>query len=385
VIRAILLAGIICVFAALGQRSSPAGRLPALAEGVERIEFRKAPPSCEQAIKELGLQGQPVDCEEPRPPTYDPPEIHGPYRLIPATYVGPLIYQDDPAPAFPVGIVSDEVQVLRGSSLYREPAWMPDGYKVTTLRTGKTGSEDALGALYDGPGQPISISWVRRYTWPIDVILPRPDSVLMFEAITVDGRKGILWYPKPGLSAPSHLTTALSYVEKGVQITVVGEDLDPRVAEPIALSIACGASCLPPQTSVDLMSSVANTHGYAVSEGPSLATSSAGYTDDEHRIIAGLGVTSAKVTTWWHGSAYGEAALDLRHPDPDPATANTNVYFMSWPWSGSGTMLAARRDRQLLHLSACLQPQRFPLHRTIRASERRWSERSWPPYLRPPR
>ena len=344
----LLLGSMVLAVILLPPRASLAPPTPASAQGGERVEFRKAPPSCEQSIKELGLEGQPVDCKEPPPPTFDPPQVHGPYRLIPATYVGPLTYHDDPPPAFPLGVVSDDVQALKRSSLYREPAWMPEGYVLKILKTGATGSEDALGALFEGPGQPISISWVRRYTSPVDVILPDPESILTFEAITIDGKPGILWYPKPGSPMASYLTTALSYIEDGVEITVMGEQLHPEVARKIALSIACGAQCVQSQPSALSAGTVATTPAApaAASLGrtpdgtPTLSPQ--GYVDDEHRVISGLAITRVKVMSWWdHASSYGEAALDLTHPDGPDATASTDVYFMSWPWSGSGRMFAA--------------------------------------------
>jgi hypothetical protein len=156
--RLLLLAMAICAVFTIEQGPRLLGSVPAAAQPTERLEFRHAFPSCAQAMKELHLEGQPVNCEEPPPPTYDPPQMHGPYRLIAPTYVGPLTYRDDPAPAFPVGVVSEDRQALQRSPLYRPPAWMPQGYGLQTLRTGDTGSEDALAASYTGPGRPVSIT-----------------------------------------------------------------------------------------------------------------------------------------------------------------------------------------------------------------------------------
>ena len=137
--RLLLLGTIVCAVVAAGQRPHLAGPAPAAAQAGERVEFREAPPSCAQAIKDLHLEGQPVDCEEPPLPTYDPPQMHGPYRLIAPTYVGPLTYRDDPAPAFPVGAVSEDREVLQRSPLYRPPAWLPKGYHPGDLEDRRHG------------------------------------------------------------------------------------------------------------------------------------------------------------------------------------------------------------------------------------------------------
>jgi len=352
--RRVLLLGIVtCAVFAIGQGPHFAGSAPAAAQPTERVEFREAPPSCAQAIKDLHLEGQAVNCEEPPPPTYDPPQMHGPYRLIAPTYVGPLTYRDDPAPAFPVGVVSEDREVVQRSPLYRPPAWLPQGYAPETLMTGDTGSEDALGALYSGPGEPVWITWVRRYTRPIDVILPNPDSVLMFEPVTVDGKPGILWYPKTGSSVASGLTTSLSYMEGDVEITVMGEELDPETAKGIALSIACGAACMPSGPSglgvgdASQAQSADSSPSPAGSGGDTLTT----VPPTEYRILAGLATASDTVNVsyqddpnnpYWHGFSYGEAALDLT--DPDGNTDQRWVYFLTYQYSGTAWLTATTVD-----------------------------------------
>lgn len=115
------------------------------AQVVQRVGFRSPPPSCEQAIKELGLQGQPVNCEEPPPSTYDPPQMDGKYRLFPESYVGPLTYQDS-ADTAPPGIVSDDPETIKASSMWAEPAWLPDGYALSAINTNDADSEHVIAA-----------------------------------------------------------------------------------------------------------------------------------------------------------------------------------------------------------------------------------------------
>jgi hypothetical protein len=281
--------------------------------------------------------------------------MHGPYRLIAPTYVGPLTYRDDPAPAFPVGVVSEDREVVQRSPLYRPPAWMPQGYGLETLKTGDTGSEDALGALYTGPGEPVSITWLRRYTHPIDVILPNPDSVLVFEAVTVDGNPGILWYPEPGSLRASGLTTSLSFMEGDVEITVMGENLDPEAAKGIALSVACGAACAPHEPNGPGIGDVpqAQSAGTAPSPGGSGGGGLTDVTPTEYRIMAGLATASDIVNVsyyssqepYWHGFVdpdYDEAALDLT--DPAGNTDQRWAYFLSYQFSGTAWLTASTQD-----------------------------------------
>ena len=354
--RLLFLAIILCAALPVGQEPGWQGATEAAAHGTERVEFREAPPSCAQSIKELHLEGQPVSCEEPRPPTYDPPEMHGPYRLIEPTYVGPLTYRDDPAPNFPVGVVSEDREVLQRSSLYRSPAWLPEGYALEALATGDTGSEDVLSALHTGTGQPVSIIWIRRYTWPLNVILPGPDSVLEFEALTIGDSPAILWYPKSGSSAASYLTTALSYVEGDVEVTVMGQQLGPEIAKAVAVSMACGAGCVSAELR-DQQESLAGTQSMSAAASPADAHPQTALVllSSEARILEGLGTPEFVMVSYhgppensyWHGFIdgppynYNEAALDLT--DPDGTSEYTNVYYLAW-LDAPGASITARTE-----------------------------------------
>jgi len=311
--------------------------LPLSAQGTERVEFREPPPSCEQAIKELGLEGQPVHCIEPPASTYDPPRIHGKYRLYPESYVGPLTYEDMPDSA-PPGVVSGDIQAIAASSLYLEPAWLPEGYARSSVSTRGYDSEHVIVAVYTGPGDPIRVNRVRRFTWPIDIILPAGESFTIFETPVLEGIPAVLYYPKPGSVVGSDLTV-LSFVDGNVETTVLGDHLHPDMATRIALSLICGASCVPPSSAVGAPGAL------AVETARTSAPPSLGFIDDEHRVISGLAITRVMVTSWWdHGSSYAEAALDLQHPDGYLATGGIDVYVMTWPWSGSGWMSFATQE-----------------------------------------
>lgn len=356
--RLLLLATLALAVLVLAQAPPPIPVPSVSAETTERMEFREPPPSCAQAIKELGLDEQPVHCEEPPAPTYDPPHVHGSYRLYPESYVGPLTYEDMPDTA-PQGVVSVNIEVISESSLYAEPPWLPQGYALSSLSIHGYDSEHVIAALYEGPADAIGINRVRQFTWPIDIILPAGDSFTIFETPTLQGVPAVLYYPKPGALLGSDLTV-LSFVQGDVETTVLGDHLDPGTATRIALFLICGASCVSPaaagRQAVDGTMSGASPQPAAATQqagvtAPDSGTSSGGATNPlpteipeqfptEHRVIVGLGVASAEVVQWWHGFDYPpgaeEAALDLGHPDGPQYTGGLNVYVITWPWSGSG-------------------------------------------------
>jgi hypothetical protein len=193
------------------------------------------------------------------------------------------------------------------------------------------------------------------------VILPAGDSLTVFETAVLEGKAAVLYYPKPGSSLGSDLAV-LSFVDGDVETTVLGDHLDPDTATRIALSLICGASCVPSwrlagSAVLDSLSGASLRRQGDVEAASILAevgmdasvVPGSGFVDDEHRVVAGLNLTRAMVTNWWHGFDYpgaAEAALDLQHPDGEFATAGVNVYVITWPWSGSGRMFFTTGEYQ---------------------------------------
>jgi len=340
--------------AAASPRTSSAG---VSAKVTERVDYRHPPPSCAQAVKDLGLEGQPVNCEDPPVPTYDPPQMHGPYRLFPESYVGPLTYQDGPDTA-PPGAVSDDLQTIKASSMYREPAWLPDGYGLSSINTNGYDSEHVITAEYTGPGEPIEINRVRHSEWPVDIILPAGDSSSVYETPVLGGVPAVLSYPKRG--SPTWVDgTVLQFAQGDVETLVLGRHLSPQTATQIALSLICGASCLSPLPAapqgVDSEPSAASAPPATANEHASVSPAASGTPSDsaamaiavEHRVAVGLATTAVQALPWdppegpyWHGSTYDEKALDLQYPN-DPqgeTTAHKPVYVRTWAWSGAGTL-----------------------------------------------
>jgi len=352
--RSLLLGIMVCVVVVVMQAPAPSPPASASPTSVERVEYRSPVPSCADGIKQLGLEGQPVNCEEPPPPTYDPPQMHGKFRLVPESYVGPLTYEDVPDTA-PHGVVSDDIQAIRTSSIYVEPAWLPEGYSLSSAGTAGTDSEHMIVAVYTGPGEPIQVSRLRRFSWPITLILPVGDSAAVFETPVLEGKEAVLYYPKPGFSGQ----TVLSFVDGDVETTVFGERLDPGTATRIALSLICGASCAasPAATSEGYSdgTSSASAEGQEAAEVESVATGDASTTSgamfpNQVRVMAGLGTPDSNVKaleSGWHGSAYQEAALDLQDPRGPDYTKGLDVWVTTWPWSGAGQIRFTALEYQL--------------------------------------
>lgn len=348
--RVMLLAAIIAAVLVVAQGASPVPPLPVSAQGVERTEFRHAPPSCEEIVNSPQWKGKSVNCIESPPATYDPPRLHGEYRLYPGSYVGPLTYEDRPDNA-PPGVVSDELEAIRTSSLYVEPAWLPEGYALSSINTNGYDSEHVILTEYAGPGDPIHINRIRRATWPIDIIYADGESDTVFETPTIAGKEAVLQYEKAGSSwADSEFSLILSFVEGDVETIVYGAGLDPNTATQIALSLICGVDCVaePPAeaggtggSSADIATGKTGT-GTPATAAPG-TPAAIPYALAEHRVISGLGwdLTSVQVSNPWHGFDYApgaeEAALDLQHPAGGGAhTAGLPVLVKTWRAAGTG-------------------------------------------------
>jgi hypothetical protein len=293
--------------------------------------------------------------------------MHGRYRLFPESYVGPLVYEDMPDTA-PPGVVSDDIETIRTSSIYAEPSWLSEGYRLSSTDTAGYDSEHVIRAIYKGPWEPIQINRVRQFTWPIDVILPASDSATLsiFETPTLNGVPAVLYYPKPG-SVVGSAQTVLSFVEGDIETTVLGDHLDRNTAISVALSLICGLSCassrsaIPPPEPIPIpgdflpASTIVGATDASQEGLMSLGASfTSDFADDEHRVIAGLQLTNVKALYWpelgayWHGGSYGEAALDLQHPDGAGPTGNVPVNFASWHWSGNFRIYATAQEYRLL-------------------------------------
>lgn len=197
----------------------------------------KPPPSCAESIAALGLEGQEVHCVEPLPANYDPPTLHGPYRLVPPGYVGVLTYERTAPADIPVGVVTSDPDILTASSLYREPSNLPSGYVLASMDTGDADSEKIIHMVFMGPGRPIEVSRVRRYETPIDVFVASPKAERVVEATSIDGKPAILSYPAPGSTMADILFTRVSFVDGLVETMVMGDGLDVGTATEIARSL----------------------------------------------------------------------------------------------------------------------------------------------------
>lgn len=279
--------------------------------------------------------------------------LHGQYRLIDDAYTGPLDYQDVGDVTAP-GVVSDDIAVLRGSSLYLEPGLLPDGYALTSANTQGSDSEHVLNLIFMGSGDPITVSRIRRASWPRDIILPTSDSLSIFEKVTVGGISGILYFPEPGSNLGSDIT-ALSFATNGIETSVHGDNLDPAIAAKIALSLVCGAcadtntilrqpiqlsdaSVSPPPGNLteDLVA------GQSTANDPTILSHQGFLGDpDDHRVIAGPQATIVRINSWWDHPPAEEWPLDL---SPINAPLDAPVNYASWPRRGRTRIYATAED-----------------------------------------
>jgi hypothetical protein len=306
----------------------------ASAQSGERVVVREAPPSCAQSVVELGLQGQEVHCVEPPAPTTEEPKSHGPYRLIPPGFVGTLSYEYVGPAQPPRGVVSSDMAVLRTSSLYKAPSYMPGGYSLSSMDTFDGDSETVIRSVYRGPGQPIEVYRVRRGERPIDAYMPSADAPTVIDATTIDGKPAIFSYPRPGSFLDGKGFAWVSFVDGDIETTVTGLSLDLDSAILIAGSVEAGE---PAPTTAP--SPPRESGGDGVTSGEPAPSAAPPVSATEHRIIEGIATTSALVYEWWHGGDVGQTALDL-HNIPDSATPGAAVYYASYALAGPAGFLA---------------------------------------------
>lgn len=140
---------------------------------------------------EIPLSGpnmnEPVTYITPVPPPETPGEsiFHGPFRLIPFGYQGPLTYTP-PRSSTPTNVATftGNETPIRVSSLFKEPGYLPKGYRLVRIAgSGWANAEYAVFLVYEGPGtmrmvgrdEEIGIVEVRRQRimeTPIDVQIP---------------------------------------------------------------------------------------------------------------------------------------------------------------------------------------------------------------------
>mgnify|MGYP001575330257 CR=1 FL=1 len=214
--------------ATMGGSAQPSG---------ERITMPE-PPNCATSVALLNLSGEEVHCQEPPVAADQTVRLPGPYRLLPAGFRGPLDYADTRPASPPSGPVATDIASARQSSLFTEPKYLPDGYRVAAADSAGQDSEFVIRMTLEGPGAPIEVVRIRRYERPIDVILSMPDMQSVTEPGYVGTHEAILTYPKPGAPLAAILTTSVRFVSGGEETIVQGDQLSLETALAIAESMA---------------------------------------------------------------------------------------------------------------------------------------------------
>lgn len=128
------------------------------------------------------------------PPTVTtPPILHGPFRLVAAGYRQPLHSRrlNCPGPS-PTGTyrLTRDVMVVRSSSLFKEPRFIPSDYRLTYVDgEGFGNAEQTVALMYEGSGNPIVLKMMRLQVLPVDYWLPveSPDYPFLVERTQVAG------------------------------------------------------------------------------------------------------------------------------------------------------------------------------------------------------
>lgn len=166
------------------------------------------------------LEG-PVNVIRPELPE-DPgePTMYGPYRLVPYGYDKPLTYEGLKMSSGPTGVeVTRDAEVARASSLYAEPAYLPEGYVLTHLSgMGRGDAEEAVALQYKRPGNVISVTRTRFTFRPLDVHLWAPGAGVAVETGTIAGAPAVFSYPKP--ETPFPLPVIVAFMEGDINTIV---------------------------------------------------------------------------------------------------------------------------------------------------------------------
>jgi len=104
------------------------------------------------------------------------PTLYGPFRLFPSGYRQPLHSQRlhcPSPPPLPPFVNSADPAVVRQSPLFKEPAAVPAGYRLTEMRRRAAANvEGSVELYYEGPGDPISIEITQLVVLPVDYEYP---------------------------------------------------------------------------------------------------------------------------------------------------------------------------------------------------------------------
>lgn len=165
------------------------------------------------------------------------PTFYGPYRLVPYGYGKALPHTPPPAEGPTDVSFIDNPTIIRSSSLFREPSYLPPGYALVDIAgVGKGDAEISVSLRYEGPGFPIEVRISKILERPIDIYLP-PDSGTEYivETGTIAGAPAILEYPAPGTKY--QLPVSISFVRDDVEIAVSGREIELDTIVRIAESV----------------------------------------------------------------------------------------------------------------------------------------------------
>lgn len=160
-----------------------------------------APPAQPLVAPAVGPAGQQAPFNFGIPPTVahpGQPVAYGDFRLVPVGYANRLPHKQLSAPAGQYTATEDQA-VMRSSSLFREPAYVPAGYALTKMEgAGPGNAESEVHLLYEGGSFPIMVSRVLISELPVDVRLYPDSGESTVRPANIKGVKAIFEEAKPG-------------------------------------------------------------------------------------------------------------------------------------------------------------------------------------------
>lgn len=154
---------------------------------------------------------------------------HGPYRIVPDGYAGPLPYAERDIET-DSGVVTSDLATVRESPLFVEPRDEPLGYTLTRGDSFDGTTANAIRLGYQGSmGETLEIVRAVRARDPIDVFARPPGDILEIRITTILDFPGVLLAPTD--EAPEGLGLArVRFVAHGVETVVTGTSLEDVLA-----------------------------------------------------------------------------------------------------------------------------------------------------------
>lgn len=167
---------------------------------------------------------------------------HGVYRIVPASYVGELSYDEvDASAAVETGVESSDPVVLRNSPLFIYLGdLVPDGFVLSTIDTYDGDNNTVVRQVYrNDEGAYIEVMRTRRFHEPVDMYAPATDgkSALDMRLTTLAGKEAIIFSPSPK-AGTRFLLAQVIFHSDGIDTALLAEGVATETVIALADSLA---------------------------------------------------------------------------------------------------------------------------------------------------